>query len=305
MYRRPMCINNFSITIMTYHFYSALLCILILMSGCGPRVHSTRKSRKADARAERANVPLKGIRQTTREEALTCKNYYKKEGDLTLAAKYLEHLLTLTKDHTERSEIMLELADMYMQVDQRGKASILYNQYKAFYPGSSSIQYVLYQEILANKHETLSSNKDQSTTQETLKLAKHYLEEFPEDVYTNDVKSILRACYLKLLKSEVAAAQFYLGKYIYEPKESVLKSAHTRIEHILKEYIPHLRGAEDLASLKNLIDESSVTSYVKSLQSVVALLYEYVEKYGEPEDTFITKLLSTKRHGKPAKRTRP
>ncbi len=203
-----------------------------------------------------------------------------------------------------RRELTLELADLYMELGQRSKASKLYNQYKIFYPGSPAITYVLYREIVANKYDSLLSSKDQSKTLETLALARQFLEEFPEGTeYTKDVKKIIRLTLLKLLKSEVAAIQFYLSKYVYESKQSVLKAAHDRLEYALKEYAANLKGAENLLNLGQ-IDTSSPEIYRDGLVYALTQVSDYVDKHAEPEESFITRWLQTKRHGKYPQATR-
>ena len=266
---------------------------IFVISGCIPRVGRVLRSR-AD---EKYNLPIKGIKQTTREEALLCKEYYKQKRDFDLTAKYLEHALTLVQDHSQRGELLLELADCYMELEEREKAARLYGQYKALYPGSVSIKYVLFQELLAQNYEMLSSTKDQSKTKETLKLAQEFLKEFPEDTtHHSQIREIMQKCYLTLLASEIEASNFYLNKYRYTSDVGVLKAAQARIEYALKEYMPHLEGMEQFLTIGKEIDTSSPEVYYKSLEHVIAYVLQYVRAHLEPEPNFIARFFSPK-HG--------
>jgi outer membrane protein assembly factor BamD (BamD/ComL family) len=272
-----------------------LFCVLMLFSGCGPYFRSSRRPRNGDPMLAANHLPAKAIRQTDREEALRCKNFYQEQDELDLAAKYLERLLALTADPKSRGELILELADMYMTLGNREKAGKLYRQHKTLYPGSDRITYVLYQEIVALDEDSLPSTKDQTKTKEVIKLAQAFLKEFPQDkTYQEKVALILVKAYLKLLKSELRTAAFYLNKYSYDKNMGALKAAQSRIEYLLKEYVPHLPDTEDLLALKYTFDaNSSPSAYQASLEQAVAGLQAYVDSHAEPEGNFLSKALST------------
>ena len=254
-------------------FVPGAFALLLAIGGCAQK-DQTKKSR----RTRRSSVlPTKGIRQVTLDEALLCKNYYKKTKDLDLAAKYVERALALAKDHTLRSELTLEIADMYTQLGYGEKASKYYNQFKTLYPGSKNIKYVLYREIISNEADLLDSARDQGKTLTTLTLAQDFLTEYPDDAdYGKIVQEIIQKLYVKLFKSELGRARFYLNKYSYEPKESSLKAAHKRLQHIFEEYIPELPGAQKYAELEKSIKITPIEIYRETLENVAAQLADYL-----------------------------
>lgn len=252
-----------------------------------------------------AEIPLKGIKHTNLDEAIRCINFYKAQGDQDLAAKYLEHALTLAKDHKILAQLTLDLADLYMELEKRDKAGKYYNQYKILYPGSPQIKYVLFQELMATELDSLESDKDQSKTKAALKLGQQFLADFPDDSeYAEKVKEIIQRCYQKLTKSELQAASFYINKFYYETKESALKAAHKRIEFLLKEYAYHLDGGEELLGIGSKIITTPIEGYLGSLEAVIEQLEDFLERNEIPQESFFTRLLSTQRNGRLTQRTR-
>lgn len=286
---------------------SLVLVVMLMLSGCKSRVGSNRKSRHGKGVAVDSDIPVKGIKHTNLDEAIRCKDFYKKQGDEELAAKYLEHALTLAKDHKVLSQLMLELADLYMETEKRDKASKYYNQYKMFYPGSPQIKYVLFQELKATELDSLESDKDQTKTKAALKLGQQYLADFPDDSeYTQATKDVLQRCYQKLTKSELQAASFYVNKFYYELKDSALKAAHKRIEFLLKEYAYHLDGGEELLGIGSKIITTPTEAYLGSLEAVIEQLQEFIERHEDAQqEGFLSKLLGiTQRHDRSTERAR-
>jgi outer membrane assembly lipoprotein YfiO len=277
-----------------------------MLGGCRSRIGTNRKSRHAQGAAVDADIPVKGIKHTNLDEAIRCKNFYKEQGDEDLAAKYLEHALTLAKDHKVLSQLTLELADLYMDMEKRDKASKYYNQYKMFYPGSSHIKYVLFQELKATELDSLESDKDQTKTKAALKLGQHYLADFPDDSeYAQATKDVMQRCYQKLTKSELQAASFYVNKFYYELKDSALKAAHKRIEFLLKEYAYHLDRGEELLGIGSKIITTPIEAYLGSLEAVIEQLQEFMERHEDAQqEGFLSKLLGTQRHGRSKERAR-
>jgi outer membrane assembly lipoprotein YfiO len=303
-------ITTISTAMMYIKNYSSLLFLvlsLLIVGGCGRPVATQRISRKKPPSEQEQMVPAKGIKQTNLEEALWCKTYYKNQQDLELTAKYLEHALTLAKDHKLCSEIILELADTYKELSKQNQASKYYNQYKTFYPGSSKIKYVLYQEMMTTYEDSHESTKDQTKTKTALKLAQEYLQEFPDEPeYTPEVLALIAKSRIKLLKHELQAAQFYLQKYSWDHKETSLNAAHRRVDHFVKEYLSYLPQAESLCARKSTIDSSNPDEYAKSLEEFLNYVTLYVDEHEEKQQTFLNKLnqLSvSKRHGRFVEKT--
>ncbi len=282
--------------IFPFFLASALLCLL----GCG--ASSNRKHvRQVDA-AYRA-LPSKAIRQTTQDEALSAKKYHKEHGDLDLATKYLEHALAKTTDHQQRKDFILELADMYMELGVKDKASRLYSQYKTLYPGSPLIKYVLYQEVAANYGDTLSSAKDQTKTKEVIKLAKTFLEEFPDDAeYAAKVNTILGEASLKILRNEFITVTFYLHKYTYAPDASLLKAAKQRLAHLIKEYLHLIPDNNELLKLDDSLKAQDDAPTYAGLKTIADTIEAYLGQHPEVEDTFLARFFTSRRHEQSANR---
>ena len=154
--------------------YSIFLILVLTICGCEKQYHGTRGS-------QTPSLPSKGIKQTTLEEAMICKEYYKGKKDYDLTAKYLEHMIPLEKDYKEMGKLILELADLHLELGNREKARSRYGEYKLLYPGSKAIKYVLYKEIVAHVLDMSESTRDQTKTKEAIQLAEKFLQEFPDD----------------------------------------------------------------------------------------------------------------------------
>lgn len=254
------------------------------LSGCTWHMRTKRRPRHLAEKDSYVELPVKGVKDTTLDEAILCKNYYKKIEDYDLAAKYLEHALTLAKDHLLRSKIILELGDFYMKLDDKDKAEKMYNQYKLLYPGSPQINYVLYQEIVASYEDAGESAKDATKNKNTVKLAEEYLKEFGNDEeHSERVQKMLEDSYFKLFKKEIDTADFYIKKYAYDPNERVLVSAKKRIQKALNEYAAHVPNNEALLKLKNIeIPIEPVEAVLSTLTSMMTTLNDYVSLHYVP-----------------------
>jgi outer membrane protein assembly factor BamD (BamD/ComL family) len=255
-----------------------------LLSGCTWHMRSKRRPRHLSEKDSYVELPIKGIKDTTLEEAMLCKNYYKKIEDYDLVSKYLEHALTLAKDHMLRSKLILELGDIYMKLEDKDKAEKMYNQYKLLYPGSPQINYVLYQEIVASYEDAGESTKDATKNKNTVKLAESYLKEFSNDEeHSERVKKMLEDSYFKLFKKEIDTADFYVKKYSYDPNERVLISAKKRIQKALKEYASHVPNNEELLKLKTIeIPTEPTEAFLESLTSMMTKLNAYIGQHYIP-----------------------
>lgn len=280
---------------------SLIFLAVAMLGGCA----GAAKNRKSARSYRTQSLPSKGIKHTTKEEALSCKVYYKEHGNLELATKYLDQALIKSKDHDLRSDLILELADMHMELGNKDKASTLYAQYKTLYPGSSKIKYVLFQEILATYGEILLSSKDQTKTKEAIKLAQAYLEEFPDDIdHTDKVKDILEQSYIKLMRNELEIVSFYLQKYKYLPQQNVLKAAERRLTFLVKEYLPRAPKTEHLLGFSRQLQDMSERVDYTGLQKIVETLESYLMQYPEVENSFFSGLLTTRRHVRHSKNSR-
>jgi len=238
-----------------------------------------KPTKKRKPKDPRDIAPSKGIRQTNLEEAVAAKDYYIRHDDPNLAAKYLERALSLAKDHNKREELTLELADLYLSLEKRDKASILYSQFKTLYPGSDQIKHVHFKELEATFHDTQVHTRDQSKTKATVKLAKQFLEEFPEDTtYKKRVEDMRLKAYFLLILHELGIAEFYISKYTYKPQENFLKAARRRLAYIIREYLPHIPNSSHLLSKEDQMSSTNNQALQQELQEAIDTIRAVVNK---------------------------
>lgn len=187
------------------------------------------------------NKPKKNIKDMTLPEALEAKTYYTALNQTEFVIKTLERIIALCTDHQILGDVMLELADLQLNLGNLEGAQKLYSDYKTLFPGSTYIKHARYQEIFAHYWDALDAERDQSKTQETIKLAQNFLEEFPhDDHFTPSVTETLKTCYTKLLESELHGIEFYLNKYHYADDQNALTAAKNRLAYVEKELLPHI-----------------------------------------------------------------
>ncbi|HVW99667.1 MAG TPA: outer membrane protein assembly factor BamD [Candidatus Babeliaceae bacterium] len=242
-------------------FYSFTTLVLVLLPGCNNHrteeivftpVCPSLQSRKSFDRDNPLHNSLhKKSKSMTQDEAQYAYGYYRDQGDLWHACKALERLIALSTDHAITAELTLELADTYLGLKDYEKAQKLYREYRLLQPGSSVALHASYNEILAYQGDVLDTAWDQSKTQETLKVAQTFLEEFgTENPYADSVKAIIQKCYQRLLSKEIRLVHYYLTKYSYTDQASSLKAAHQRVAYIETSILNHLDYIPELSKLK-------------------------------------------------------
>lgn len=186
---------------------------------------------KALKQKMKAELPTTNIKDMTYDQLAIARKYYDELGYHERAVKCYERMLLISKDAMELNSLRLELADRFFEEGDFEKAGKLYTGFLEFYPGSNKREYVEYKAILAHFYLTLSCDRDQSETKNTLALTQSFLEH--ESIYTTyaqEVKDIQKKCYAKLTQSEVEICAFHL-------RHGNPKGAEQRLAYINK----HLR----------------------------------------------------------------
>lgn len=154
------------------------------------------------------------------------------------AAEYLEEMLMRFSDQQDISQHKMSLAEIYFKLGKFPSAYELYSNFAQFYPSDEKAEYARYQAILSKFYQTLKLDCDQTTTMETTRLCKEYLENPSFKQYTTDVRDIQNTCELKLIDKEIYVFNYYLkqGKY---------KAAENRIKALEKDFLPKNPKIED------------------------------------------------------------
>lgn len=170
-----------------------------------------------------------------------------KENNKAVAVKYLDAMrLNITEDeakrlHTTETElardILLEMATIYLELQEWEKAERACKEFMLIYPGADSCAYAHYKAVEAGWNLTLSSDRDQTKTEETLALAKEFFTNHPTSDYAPEVTKLATLCRQKLFESDMNVVRFYFNAHN-------IKAAQKRLELITKEHIPHLPTAQ-------------------------------------------------------------
>lgn len=156
-----------------------------------------------------------------------------KTKDLAAAVKYLDAMRGACTDPEILKDILLEMADIYFELQDWPKAERAYNEYVLLYPGAARCDYAHYQAITCGMSLTLSPDRDQTKTQETLKLAEQFFTDHPKSIYLEKVTQLATQCREKLLESDISIFNFYV-------QSNNFKAAQKRLDLISKEHIPQL-----------------------------------------------------------------
>lgn len=233
------------------YYYLLLISFITLgfFSGCKRSVSSS------DLNQEMSH-PGKKIKDMDLTEALYAYNYYKERKQSESAIKALERCITLSESHLQTEKLVLDLADLLLANGNFEKSQKVYKEFKNFYPGSSSLEYALYQEIVSHHLASLSPDRDQTATKETVTLSTAFLNRFGnQSEYSSSVEGTLKQAYRTLWQHELNQVEFYLNKFSYLPQKSALIAARQRLQHIRSDILPHITDIDSvvLAQLETRI----------------------------------------------------
>jgi outer membrane assembly lipoprotein YfiO len=171
------------------------------------------------------------------EELVQAKNVQRTKGNTHVTIKYLEQLLKVCTDLTLLSEHLLELADVLYEDGQHNKATLVYTQYCALYPGSAKQEYALYRSAISSFACILPIDRDQTKTEETLGITEVFLKQDHFKQYRDEVAHIQTKCYEHLAASECNICNFYImrNKFV---------SAEKRLAKIRSYWLPKLATLE-------------------------------------------------------------
>src|SRR5205085_11210694 len=131
-------------------------------------------------------------------------------------------MIKLCDDVTVIGEHLLEIADLLCLEGLFEKAAQKYAEYVALYPGGEKVEYALFKAIENSFACTLSNDRDQTKTEETLALAEAFLKQDHLNTYSSQVVEIRDKCYQKLAESELNICAFYVQRGRLKPAEKRL-----------------------------------------------------------------------------------
>lgn len=155
------------------------------------------------------------------------KNELLLQGDYNIAIKYLERMLKIAETTHQVVFVMLELAELLMQVGKYAKAEKLFAEFIQLYPGSEYVEQAFVKAILCSWEQTNAFDRDQTKTEETLALIGRF-EQRQAICSTGNIAAVAeikKSCEEKLAAGNLYVAQHYIGRGIF-------RSAHKRLNSI-------------------------------------------------------------------------
>lgn len=171
------------------------------------------------------------------EELAHAKDVQRAKGNIPVTIKYIEQMMKLCDNINLLADNLLEIADLFFIDNQFQKATALYTQYCALYPGSEKQEYALYRSITSSFACILSVDRDQTITEETLARTELFLKQDHFTQYKDEVAQIQTQCYEQLAASECNICNFYVSR-------GKLPAAEKRLKKIRSYWLPKLPTLE-------------------------------------------------------------
>lgn len=187
-------------------------------------------------------APTKSIKDMTFKEASAAKAYHQHMKNTDMMIKCAQRMLAVGGDPEEMRKTRLELSELFLEKDNYKEAERYALEYQKHYPGSSEALVAGYTAIKSNFLSKLSSDRDQTKTEATIKLSQAFLEQYPQNTeYTQSVKDMMEVCYKDLLTSEVHVIKSQLNKYKITKNEGTLTGAYKRIAYVKDKLLPYVQ----------------------------------------------------------------
>lgn len=156
-----------------------------------------------------------------------------KSNDFKTALNCLDAIrINATKD-TEIQEALLEMGKLYEKQDNWEKAEQAYHEFYLFFPSAQKSEFALRKEIECGWKLTSDHDRDQTKTQEVLKLTQTFVKQFPQSEQLQAVQKCAQQCREKLYEADKSIFNFHMHRGNY-------KIAQKRLDIITKQDIPDL-----------------------------------------------------------------
>jgi len=210
-------------------FFCLLVCPVVVTGTEEKRVYNARARKSSGKKPKR-----KTARDMTYEELKVMKDKRIAESNWDGAMIYLERMMKCCDNLSEMATILLDMADVLFNTGLYDKASKIYQELIHLYPGHERIEYALYRAVDCSFKCIFSAERDQTKTEETIKLADEFLAR--RDIfstYVDAVEDIRTQCYQTLTLHDINVCLFYL-------KRGSVEAARKRLDHITKTWQPYL-----------------------------------------------------------------
>ena len=210
------------------------------------------------------------------DQLLKRKNELVLAGDYITAIKYIERMFKLTETPEQIIYIMLEWGELLMKVEDYRRAETLFRDFVKLYPGNEYTELAFVKAIECSWYQTSTFERDQSKTEDTLKL----IDEFcvRATVYSKEnvvrVTEIQTLCLGKLAQSSMGVAKHYIGLSKY-------RAAHKRLDDLRENDLEKLPTIEpQLLQLEIELAQAEQNTTIEKQK-----LSELKEKFPEHEIT--------------------
>lgn len=205
---------------------------------------SKEKKSKKTKKKNSKKVVNRAIKSMTFDELKPAKEEYLKNGHKEYACSCLERMITLENDIHKQKDLRIELGNLYLDLGRHIKVSDTFGDFIRLYPNSPDTEYAHYQAIDALWNQTLSPDRDQTVTNETIKLIKKYLDTKQYEKFRPNVEKCKQQCYRKLIDHEEHVCRFYLNRGRYKGAQKRLDYIRNKYLELLPEYEQNLLTLE-------------------------------------------------------------
>lgn len=174
--------------------------------------HKKRMRKQSTKTKKVAKKSYHSYRDMPYEELAAAKDQLLAKQQFDTAIKYLEQMMKIDGNIERIGTHLVEMGDLLFELGKYSKAAILYTEFSMLYPGDNKVEYALYRGIVSSFNCTLSIDRDQTKTEETILLAATFLEHKHFTTYAAEVENILSQCYQKLIENEFYISAFYLKR---------------------------------------------------------------------------------------------
>ncbi len=210
------------------------------------------------------------------DQLLKRKNELILAGDYITAIKYIERMFKLTETPEQIIYIMLEWGELLMKVEDYKRAEALFRDFVKLYPGNEYAELAFVKAIECSWHQTSTFERDQSKTEDTLKLIDEFCTR--QTVYSKEsigrVAEVKTLCLSKLAQRGMSVAKHYIGLSKYH-------AAHKWLDDLRANDLEKLPAIEpQLLQLEIELAQAEQNTAIEKQK-----LSELKEKYPEHEVT--------------------
>lgn len=184
-------------------------------------------------KAKKEKDKRKTISDMNYDELKAAKKRYLEANNKDSALKFMQKMVPLCSDLTERGQLMLEVADTLFDLSDPEQAGTMYQEFSTMYPGHERIAYASKRAIECSFATILIPERDQTATKNTIELAQAFLKEDAFRTFHAEVQTILDACHQRLFESEVSIVQFYLHQQNIGPAQRRIADLRTTMVPVL------------------------------------------------------------------------